>query len=1460
MSPAEGTADVALDAKLSAVFSEPVASDSVKLLLTQGSTSLQGATSLNPGRTVATFTPSGTLPEKASLVFSVAAGFKDDAGNEGAAAKASFTTRVLPLELLSTSPTDQASNVLVTATVSAVFSKPLDPSSINSDTFSLQQGTSAVNSTVTYDASTRTATLTSSAPLLEGRQYAATLSPGIKDTLGVALAAAKTWSFTVAADVPTVVSTAPVDQAQNVPLSASLSAVFSEAMDAATIDSNTFFLKDGSNPLSASVSYAEASKTAALTPGAVLIEGRTYTATITSAVKDRSGVPLAAAKVWNFTTLTTVPSVSGVSPANSAINVPGNALVEVTFSEAMDPATVTDPAVFRVLNGANALAGTRRWDAPSRKAVFQPDAAYPGGATITVNVTTGAKDASGIALASSFNSSFSVSAAPAVASSSPSPNDVGVALNASVTLNFSTTMDLTTLTAANVWVEDSAANPVASSYLPTATSLTISPSSALNESEVYTAVVTTRVKSSAGVPFAAEYRFSFATVGIPPVVSSVSPADGAADVPVGTKIRLVFNEDMDTSTFIGANFRLSDGAANVAGSVAVVGPRTVELTPSAPLLERSSYTVVGGVGLKDAAGNGLASELRSSFTTEPLPRLTALTPAPGAFNVPLSSAIILAANKDLDPASVTITPAGGTPANTFTLWEGTTRIEGTVSYDASSRTIRVIRSSGGAPINWSSGKRYLLELDGTKLKDLNGNPLGGHRITTFVAGSAADGSGPSFVASSPQSGETGVSRLAQPHADFDEPLDQSTVNSTNVKLFDGVNSISGRIDYLPSLRRIVFVPSQPLPAGKSLNLLIGVGIKDMSGNLRQGAANNIGFTTVANSPPSLVRMVPANGASGVPVNTAIRLDLSESVNPSTLAIEVKDGSTLLAGAVSYEAASRSALFRPAANLPLAKTLTVTIKAGLEDSEGLATGAEIVTSFTTNTGANDLGKPSVSSSSPANSATGVAARPNLVLALSEPVDPATIVVDNFTLQEQGGAKVPFGLRYELVNERAILAPSVALGAGKTYEVLVGGGVKDLAGNALDSQAASSRLTFTIDGASPSIAVRQPAQGSTVGNAINVQLTFSEEMNPSTLDADSFTLSFGAGKLMAAVWYDASSRIAYLQPAVALADGAHTVALDASRVSDLAGNKLGSSYSFTVSSAGPSVVGTPTPCGSTVDVDDFGNQLVTITFDRGVKKSGGGPLDSAALKLKLGGVEQSITVTHTAGQAVATLLASGSSTPLAGGSTYELVATTLVVDDATNAPMSSQYGCSFKTQTVVFRDPVDDTNSSGYTVGAAQGGNRWQRLNSVDDSAPPLPTAHNSIVWRGGNSTDGNNYQRDCQLVGAQDRVIYVEKQIDLTGLGEADLRFDEWHDVNDSAGDYGRVCLGSSCSTVLYEIKGTGSSYASKGKGENKLGPYVNSTVVLRFELYIKGYNGVSCGSSPAGKKGLFIDNIQVVGK
>ncbi len=213
-------------------------------------------------------------------------------------------------------PTDQATGVAASTNVTATFSE--DVQSVSGDTFTLAaEGSSTkVAATVTYDAATKKATLDPSADLEAGKKYTATVTTGVKDKAGNALAADKTWSFTTASPTatnpdttaPTVSSAAPGDGATGVARNTNVSATFSEAIDSATLTSSTFTLvKDGTTTaISSTRTLSSDGKEATLNPygssTTILARCTRFKATVTTGVKDLAGNPLAANKVWYFKT------------------------------------------------------------------------------------------------------------------------------------------------------------------------------------------------------------------------------------------------------------------------------------------------------------------------------------------------------------------------------------------------------------------------------------------------------------------------------------------------------------------------------------------------------------------------------------------------------------------------------------------------------------------------------------------------------------------------------------------------------------------------------------------------------------------------------------------------------------------------------------------------------------------------------------------------------------------------------------------------------------------------------------------------------------------------------------------------------------------------------------------------------------------------------------------------------
>jgi len=210
--PANAAAGVAVSANITATFSEEMDAATIStttVTVVHGSTPVAGAVSYT-GNTV-TFNPTADLVAGFSYVATITTGAKDLSGNALAVKKTwSFLTAdAAPPTVSSTVPVDLAPAVALNANITANFSKAMDPLTVSTTTFTLAQGVTPVTGKVT-SASTTTATFNPDAPLTDTLVYTATVTTGVKDLAGNAMAVAKVWTFTASAGAA-VTGTAPLD-------------------------------------------------------------------------------------------------------------------------------------------------------------------------------------------------------------------------------------------------------------------------------------------------------------------------------------------------------------------------------------------------------------------------------------------------------------------------------------------------------------------------------------------------------------------------------------------------------------------------------------------------------------------------------------------------------------------------------------------------------------------------------------------------------------------------------------------------------------------------------------------------------------------------------------------------------------------------------------------------------------------------------------------------------------------------------------------------------------------------------------------------------------------------------------------------------------------------------------------------------------------------------------------------
>jgi len=149
---------------------------------------------------------------------------------------------------------------------------------------------------------------------------------------------------------------------------------FSEPMDFASVVSG-FEFRIAGNPTAVSVNSDL--NTYIFTPVKKIANGASCTARVTTVAKDWSGNTLTAEEFWTFSTTTSVdgesPTLVSTVPANGSTNVPASRVIEIRFSEPIDPVSVEGIGEGAQLELFPEVDGYVSFNSSGTTVLFQPD-------------------------------------------------------------------------------------------------------------------------------------------------------------------------------------------------------------------------------------------------------------------------------------------------------------------------------------------------------------------------------------------------------------------------------------------------------------------------------------------------------------------------------------------------------------------------------------------------------------------------------------------------------------------------------------------------------------------------------------------------------------------------------------------------------------------------------------------------------------------------------------------------------------------------------------------------------------------------------------------------------------------------------------------------------------------------------------------------------------------------------
>ncbi|MEN3340225.1 MAG: large repetitive protein, partial [Acidobacteriota bacterium] len=193
---------------------------------------------------------------------------------------------------------------------------------------------------------------------------------------------------------PGIILVTPASEAGAVEADAAIVVRFSEPIARATVTATSIRLTLAGAAVTAAIGYADGDRIVTLTPAGPLKLNTTFTIEVTTSLTDPAGNALPAPFSSVFKTKSpdvVPPRVASIAPANNAVNVPVGTDIRVSFTEPIEPATIT-PTSFRVVVNGAAIAGHVNMLDAGATLRFSPDAPLPFDAVVAVELTSAVTD------------------------------------------------------------------------------------------------------------------------------------------------------------------------------------------------------------------------------------------------------------------------------------------------------------------------------------------------------------------------------------------------------------------------------------------------------------------------------------------------------------------------------------------------------------------------------------------------------------------------------------------------------------------------------------------------------------------------------------------------------------------------------------------------------------------------------------------------------------------------------------------------------------------------------------------------------------------------------------------------------------------------------------------------------------------------------------------------------------
>ncbi len=812
----------------------------------------------------------------------------------------------------------------------------------------------------------------------------------------------------------------------------------------------------------------------------------TYDVNITNNGTDASGVNFTDTIDSNTTLVGGSLKVSPLAFADAYSAAKDTQLVVGTPGVLVNDTGLPAPTAVAIAGGATTQGGTVTLNTDG-SFTYNPPVGFTGTDTFTYTATNS------LTPNDTATVTITVNAAPSVANTTPANGASNQSQNTDIAITFSEPVNVT-----GNWFQiactTSGTRNVADTVVTGGpTTFTINPAAdfATNETctvTVFAAQVSDQDTNDPPDNMTADFIFSFATADAAPSVTSTTPTNGASNQLTNTDITVTFSEPVNVT---GNWFQIvcgSSGTRNPADTVVTGGPTTFTINPNTDFSAAETCTVtIFAAQVVDQDTNdppdNMTANFVFNFSTESAPTVNATTPTNGATQVPNNSNITLTFSEPVDVTGNWFQIVGAT--------SGTRNVADTVV--TGGPTTFTINPN----VDFANGELVTVTVFAAQVTDQDTGDPPDNMAANFVFSFTID-QAPSVTGTTPTNGANNQALNTNVSITFSEPVN---VTGNWFQIACTTSGTRNPADTVVSGGPTTFTinPNADFVTSETCTVTVfAAQVTDQdSGDPPDNMTANFVFSfQTIDAAPTVTATTPTNGATSQAINTDITVTFSEPVNvgatwftiacPTSGARTVAD--TVVTGGPTTFTINPNTDFAPSEICTVTIVATqVTDQDTNDPPDNMA--ANFVFSFTMD------GPPAVTTTTPTNGATQVAANTNITINFNENVN----IQDATAFTVECPVATPIAFTVTPVAPGGInsfvLDPTSDLPLGTICTVtVVASKVTDVnAGDPPDNMAANFVFSFTTDQA-PSVTTTTPAD-----NAVNVlqsstvTINFSENVN-------------------------------------------------------------------------------------------------------------------------------------------------------------------------------------------------------------------------------------------------------------------------------------------------------------------------------------------------------------------------------